>query len=162
MLKNIARIKQMLTGVHEVKSVTWEDVKPITFEIREVIVVPQPLGTMYDYVYDPKADALNEKLLDQRAIVIDIGWGTTDIAILETARVRSTFSFDIGTSDYISDLQEDVNSNVPEASIFSLSPHELDLSLLESPVVETPFGQYDLSAYVEKHCKNQANVNWCS
>ncbi len=154
--KIIAQIKQMLTGVHEVKSVTWEDVKPITFEIREVIVVPQPLGTMYDYVYDPKADALNEKLLDQRAIVIDIGWGTTDIAILETARVRSTFSFDIGTSDYISDLQEDVNSNVPEASIFSLSPHELDLSLLESPVVETPFGQYDLSAYVEKHCKSQA------
>ena len=146
----------MLTGVHEVKSVTWETVKPITFEIREVIVVPQPLGTMYDYVYDPEADALNEKLLDQRAIVIDIGWGTTDIAILETARVRSTFSFDIGTSDYISDLQEDVNSNVPEASIFSLSPHELDLSLLESPVVETPFGQYDLSAYVEKHAKNQA------
>ena len=75
---------------------------------------------------------------------------------METARVRSTFSFDIGTSDYISDLQEDVNSNVPEASIFSLSPHELDLSLLESPVVETPFGQYDLSAYVEKHSKNQA------
>ena len=154
--KVIAQIKQMLTGIHEVKSVTWESVRPITFEIREVIVVPQPLGTMYDYVYDPEADALNEKLLDQRAIVIDIGWGTTDIAILETARVRSTFSFDIGTSDYISDLQEDVNSNVPEASIFSLSPHELDLSLLESPVVETPFGQYDLSAYIEKHCKNQA------
>ena len=154
--KIITQIKQMLTGVHEVKSVTWENVRPITFEIREVIVVPQPLGTMYDYVYDPEADALNEKLLDQRAIVIDIGWGTTDIAILETARVRSTFSFDIGTSDYISDLQEDVNSNVPDASIFSLSPHELDLSLLESPVVETPFGQYDLSAYVEKHCKNQA------
>jgi hypothetical protein len=154
--KVITQIKQMLTGFHEVKSVTWETVKPITFEIREVIVVPQPLGTMYDYVYDPEADALNEKLLDQRAIVIDIGWGTTDIAILETARVRSTFSFDIGTSDYISDLQEDVNSNVPEASIFSLSPHELDLSLLESPVVETPFGQYDLSAYVEKHSKSQA------
>ena len=154
--KIITQIKQMLTGVHEVKSVTWDSVRPITFEIREVIVVPQPLGTMYDYVYDPEADALNEKLLDQRAIVIDIGWGTTDIAILETARVRSTFSFDIGTSDYISDLQEDVNSNVPDASIFSLSPHELDLSLLESPVVETPFGQYDLSAYVEKHCKNQA------
>lgn len=154
--KIITQIKDMLTGVHEVKSVTWDSVRPITFEIREVIVVPQPLGTMYDYVYDPEADALNEKLLDQRAIVIDIGWGTTDIAILETARVRSTFSFDIGTSDYISDLQEDVNGNMPEASIFSLAPHELDLCLLESPVVETPFGEFDLSAYVEKHRKNQA------
>ena len=154
--KIINQIKQLLLGVHEVKSVTWESVRPITFEIREVIVVPQPLGTMYDYVYDPEADALNEKLLDQRAIVIDIGWGTTDIAFLETARVRSTFSFNIGTSDYISDLQEDVNSDLPEASIFSLAPHELDEALLESPIVETPFGEFDLSAYVEKHCKNQA------
>lgn len=152
----ISQIKQLLLGVHEVKSVTWESVRPITFEIREVIVVPQPLGTMYDYVYDPEADALNEKLLDQRAIVIDIGWGTTDIAFLETARVRSTFSFNLGTSDYISELQEDVNSDLPEASIFSLAPHELDEALLESPIVETPFGEFDLSAYVEKHCKNQA------
>ena len=154
--KIINQIKQLLLGIHEVKSVTWDSVRPITFEIREVIVVPQPLGTMYDYVYDPEMDTLNEKLLNQRAIVIDIGWGTTDIAILETARVRSTFSFNIGTSDYISDLQEDVNNNMPEASIFSLSPHELDEALLESPIVETPFGEFDLSEYIDKWKKYEA------
>lgn len=154
--KIINQIKDLLIGIHEVKSVTWEDVRPITFEIREVIVVPQPLGTLYDYVYDPELDALNEKLLNQRAIVIDIGWGTTDIAILETARVRSTFSFNIGTSDYISNLQEDVNNNIPEASIFSLAPHELDEAILESPIVETPFGEFDLTEYVEKWHKYEA------
>lgn len=154
--KIINQIKQLLTGIHEVKSVTWDNVRPITFEIREVIVVPQPLGTLYDYVYDPEMDSLNDKLLNQRAIVIDIGWGTTDIAILETARVRSTFSFNIGTSDYISDLQEDINNNLPEASIFSLAPHELDEALLESPIVETPFGEYDLSEYIDKWQKYEA------
>lgn len=154
--KIISGIKEMLIGKHEVKSVTWDSINPITFEIREVIVVPQPLGTMYDYIYDSETDSLNEKLLDKRAIVIDIGWGTTDIALLENARVRSNFSFDIGTADYISDLQEDVNSNLPEASIFSLSAHELDISLIEGNEVETPFGTFDLSAYAEKHKKNQA------
>lgn len=154
--KVINQIKNLLTGIHEVKSVTWDSVRPITFEIREVIVVPQPLGTMYDYVYDPEIDDLNEKLLNQRAIVIDIGWGTTDIAILETARVRSTFSFNIGTSDYISDIQEDVNNTLPEASIFSLTPHELDEAILESPIIETPFGEYDLSEYIEKWKKYEA------
>ena len=149
-------IKEKLIGFHEIKAVTFEDVMPIEFEIGEVIVVPQPLGTMYDYVYDDDADELNDKLLDQRAIVIDIGWGTTDIAILENARVRSTFSFDIGTSDYISALQEDVNSNIVEANIFSLSPHELDFKLIESNVVETPFGKFDLSSFVENHQKEQA------
>lgn len=154
--KIINQIKSLLTGIHEVKSVTWDSVRPITFEIREVIVVPQPLGTMYDYVYDPEEDALNEKLLNQRAIVIDIGWGTTDIAILENARVRSTFSFNIGSSDFISDVQEDVNNTLPDASIFSLSAHELDEALLESPIVETPFGEYDLSEFVEKWRKYEA------
>ena len=154
--KIINQIKQLLLGIHEVKSVTWDSVRPITFEIREVIVVPQPLGTMYDYVYDPEEDALNEKLLNQRAVVIDIGWGTTDIAILETARVRSTFSFNIGTSDYISDIQEDVNNTMPEASIFSLAPHELDEAMLESPIVETPFGEFDLSMYMDKWQRYEA------
>ncbi len=149
-------IKEKLLGKHEIKAVTFEDVLPIEFEIAEVLVVPQPLGTMYDYVYDDDADELNEKLLDQRAIVIDIGWGTTDIAILENARVRSTFSFDIGTSDYISALQEDVNNNLPEANIFSLAPHELDFKLLESNKVETPFGKFDLSEFVFKHKREEA------
>ncbi len=149
-------IKEKLIGKHEIKAVTFEDVMPIEFEVAEVIVVPQPLGTMYDYVYDDEAEELSEKLLDQRAIVVDIGWGTTDIAILENARVRSTFSFDIGTSDYISALQEDVNNNVPEANIFSLSPHELDFKLIESDVVETPFGRFDLSKFVSEHKKEQS------
>lgn len=149
-------IKEKLIGKHEIKAVTFEDVFPINFEIAEVIVVPQPLGTMYDYVYDEEADQLNEKLLDQRAIVIDIGWGTTDIAILENARVRSTFSFDIGTSDYISAIQEDINSSIPEANIFSLTPHELDFKLIESTDVETPFGVFDLSEFAKDHKKEQA------
>ena len=149
-------IKEKLIGKHEIKAVTFENVMPLNFEIAEVIVVPQPLGTMYDYVYDEETDELNEKLLDQRAIVIDIGWGTTDIAILENARVRSTFSFDIGTSDYISALQEDVNNSLPEANIFSLAPHELDFKLIESTDVETPFGVFDLSSFVENHKKEQA------
>lgn len=149
-------IKEKLIGKHEIKAVTFEDVVPIEFEIAEVVVVPQPLGTMYDYVYDDEAEELSEKLLDQRAIVVDIGWGTTDIAILESARVRSTFSFDIGTSDYIMALQEDVATNMPEANIFSLSPHELDFKLIESNIVETPFGKFNLTEYVEKHKKEQS------
>ena len=154
----IEKIKDSLVGTHEVKVVSWNDVKPIVFEIRDVVVVPQPLGTMYDYVYDEEFDMLDDRLLDQRAIVVDIGWGTTDLAVLESARVRSTFSFDIGTSDFISNLQEDVSANIPEASIFSLAPHELDMKLLESPEVITPFGTFNLEEYVVKHKKGKENV----
>ncbi len=154
--KVIAELKSILLGSHEVKSVSWDKVETISFDVAEVIVVPQPLGTMYNYVFDEKTKSLNTKLLDQRAIVVDIGWGTSDIAILECGRVRSTFGFEIGTSDYVSGIQEEVNTEIPDANIFSLNPHELDLRLLESPIVETPFGEYDLSKYMEKQREIQS------
>ncbi|MDD2226995.1 MAG: ParM/StbA family protein [Clostridia bacterium] len=149
-------IKANLIGEHTLKSVKWDQVDTITFEIVEVIVVPQPLGTLYNFVYDSTTKELNQKYLAQRALVVDIGWGSLDLAVLESFRVRGTFGFDIGVSDYISDLQEDVNNKYPEASIYTLNPHELDLALLESEVVETPFGKYDLSKFVEKHKAIQA------
>lgn len=152
----IDEIKANLMGSHNVKSVQWDKVNDISFDILDVIVVPQPLGTMYNYVYNNKTHELDQKLLSQRAIVIDIGWGTLDLAILESGRVRSTFGFDIGTSDYISGIQEEVNTKIPEANIYSLNPHQLDIELLKSTTVETPFGQFDLSAYVEKHKELQA------
>jgi len=155
--KVIKELKTILLGSHEVKSVTWDKVETITFDIAEVIVVPQPLGTMYNYVFDNATKTLNSKLLEQRAIVIDIGWGTLDLAVLESGRVRSTFGFDIGTSDYISAIQEEVNTDMPEANIFSLSPHELDMTLLKGNSVETPFGTYDLTKYIEKQKQIQAS-----
>ncbi len=152
----VEELKVSLIGEHTLKSVKWDQVDNITFEIVEVIVVPQPLGTLYNFVYNPETKELNQKQLSQRSLVIDIGWGTCDLAALESFRVRGTFGFEIGTSDYISDLQEEANNKFPEANIYALNPHELDLALLESTVVETPFGSYDLAELAEKHKENQA------
>lgn len=152
----IEELKQSLVGEHSVKSVKWDQVSDIEFNIVEVIVVPQPLGTLYNFVYEPDTKELNQKVLGQRSLVVDIGWGTLDLAVLEFSRVRGTFGFDIGVSDYIADLQEEVNNRYPEASIYALNPHQLDLALLESYVVETPFGNYDLEKLAEKHKELQA------
>ncbi|MCL2756401.1 MAG: ParM/StbA family protein [Firmicutes bacterium] len=149
-------IKKSLTGKFSIKSVKWDQVDDITFEIVDVIVVPQPLGTLYNFVYDEKIGELDQKLLSQRALVVDIGWGTTDLAVLEESRVRGTFGFEIGVSDYVANLQEDVNDKMPEASIYALNPHQFDVALLESTTVETPFGKFDLSKLSEKHKEIQA------
>jgi len=149
-------IKKSLVGKYSIKSVKWDQVDDITFEIVDVIVVPQPLGTLYNFVYDDKKAELDQKLLSQRALVVDIGWGTTDLAVLEESRVRGTFGFEIGVSDYVANLQEEVNDKMPEASIYALNPHQFDIALLESTTVETPFGKYDLAALSEKHKEIQA------
>ncbi|MCL2539894.1 MAG: ParM/StbA family protein [Firmicutes bacterium] len=152
----IEEMKKSLLGEHNIKSVKWDQVDDITFEIVEVIVVPQPLGTLYNFVYDEATKELNQKVLSQRSLVIDIGWGTLDLAVLESSRVRGTFGFEVGVSDYISDLQEEVNNRFPEASIYALNSHQLDIALLKSYIVETPFGNYDLEKLAEKHKELQA------
>lgn len=149
-------LKKDLVGEYQIKSVKWNEIDDLHFEIVDVIVVPQPLGTLYNFVYDEKTQSVNQNMLSQRSLVVDIGWGTTDLAILESSRVRGTFGFEIGVSDYIADLQEDVNNRHPEASIYALNPHQLDIALLESTTVETPFGRYDLSKLAEKHKELQA------
>lgn len=153
--KIMDEVKKSLLGSFEVKSVLWDKVEDIAFDVVDVIVVPQPLGTMYTYLCD-KDGHLDQKLLNQKALVIDIGFGTTDIAMLESGRVRSTFGFDAGTSDYLSAIQEEVNNDIPQANIQSLNAHELDEQLLKSNMVETPFGTFDLSPYVEKNKQDQA------
>jgi len=152
----VEEMKKSLIGEHTVKSVKWDQVDDISFEIVEVIVVPQPLGTLYNFVWNEDTKELNDKILSQRSLVVDIGWGTLDLAVLESSRVRGTFGFEVGVSDYISDLQEEVNNRYPEASIYALNSHQLDIALLKSPVVETPFGNYDLSKLAEKHKELQA------
>jgi len=149
-------LKASLLGEHKIKSVKWDQVDDIEFEIVEVIVVPQPLGTLYNFVYQPETKDLNQKILARRSLVVDIGWGTLDLAVLESGRVRGTFGFDIGVSDYISDLQEEINNKFPEASINALNPHQLDIALLESYVVETPFGSFDVEKLAEKEKELQA------
>ncbi|MCL2570202.1 MAG: ParM/StbA family protein [Firmicutes bacterium] len=149
-------IKKNLIGEFSIKSVKWDQVEDITFEIVDVIVVPQPLGTLYNFVYDEKEQALNQKFLSQRALIVDIGWGTTDLAVLEESRVRGTFGFEIGVSDYVANLQEDVNDKMPEANIYALNSHQLDIALLESTTVETPFGKFDLAQLAEKHKEIQS------
>jgi len=149
-------IKKNLIGDYNIKSVKWDKVDEITFEIVDVIVVPQPLGTLYNFVYDVETGELNQKLLSQRALVVDIGWGTTDLAMLEESRVRGTFGFEMGVSDYVANLQEEVNDKLPEANIYALNPHQFDVALLESTTVETPFGKFDLDKFAERHKELQA------
>jgi len=152
----VEELKRNLVGSYDIKSVVWDKVETVAFDIVDVIVVPQPLGTIYNYVYDRTTGQIDQKMISQRILVVDIGWGTTDLAILESAQVRGTFGFEIGASDCIAGIQEEANTKMPEANIYALNPHELDLALLNSTNVETPFGTFDLAEIYEKHKKVQA------
>lgn len=86
-----------LKGTHTV----WVGNDCRTFEIKDVMTILQPLGT-FTYLMlneDGSAKPLGLKLSKQRVVIIDIGFGTTDIAILEGTTLIDTFSLDVSMFD---------------------------------------------------------------
>ncbi len=73
--------------------------------------------------------------MEKKSLIIDIGWGTTDLAIIDDSIVKASYGFDLGTSDYVLEVQEKLNKKYPDSHVYSLNLHELDEMLLDSTEV---------------------------
>jgi plasmid segregation protein ParM len=86
-----------LIGTHTV----YVGKEPRTFEIVEVRSILQPLGTLTFLMLNedgsPKEQGV--KLAKQRKVVVDIGFGTTDVAILEGTTLIDSFGVDVAMLD---------------------------------------------------------------
>lgn len=86
-------ITEALKGEHTI-AVNDEE---ITFTISEVIVTLQPLATFFYASIDedgtPSPDMI-ERVKDTETLIIDIGWGTTDIAVCKGLSLDSYFTTD--------------------------------------------------------------------
>ena len=91
------KIVNALKGTHTV----YVGNEPRTFEIKDVMVILQPLGTLTFLMLNedgsPKPQGL--KLAKQRKIIVDIGYGTTDVAILEGTTLIDSFGVDVSMFD---------------------------------------------------------------
>ena len=56
-----------------------------TLPICEIKVVPQPMGTFYDLLFDDKGDVCHADFMDRKIAVIDIGTYTTDLLVMDKA-----------------------------------------------------------------------------
>lgn len=86
-------IKDTLKGEHTIE-VNGES---ITFRISEVLVTLQPLATFFYAAVDENGNESTEMLErfeDSETLIIDIGWGTTDIAVCAGFGLNSYFTVD--------------------------------------------------------------------
>ncbi len=147
----ISEIKNNLTGKYTIYVRNNEDeIITKNINIVSVEVISQPIGTLIDVIYDDNFNIKRPKLLEKQCLIVDIGWGTTDLAVLDKTSVRSTYGFEIGTSDFVLDVQEEINNLYPKLKIFSLTPYELDDYLTNNQTVETAFGEIDARDVVDK------------
>ncbi|MCJ8010137.1 ParM/StbA family protein [Paenibacillus sp. KQZ6P-2] len=72
------KLKELLTKRHTVIINGY----PVTFIIRKSYILLQPLGVYMAVVYDSKGNMVQPDLAQEDTLIIDIGWGTTDVAIM--------------------------------------------------------------------------------
>lgn len=74
-------LEESLVGQHTVTIMKGQNNEKKTFDIVKILPLLQPLGTVFDVVIDENY-IIDEQFLDKDIITIDIGWGTTDVAII--------------------------------------------------------------------------------
>lgn len=77
------------------------------FNITDVVILPQPIGTIFDKVLNGAGELQNKALAGGRVAVLDIGKHTVDLALTDGLQFvdRSSLSFnDIGLFDAFKDI----------------------------------------------------------
>lgn len=129
-------IKDALIGVHTV--VINGEVR--TFEIVDVKIILQPMGTMYsliineDGTYTEHGQDLEEA---RQKVIIDIGFGSTDVAILDGMTLKNSFAIDHSMVDAYIRIQQKLGlTNKKE-------PLEIEQDLKRSVIIRHGGISYD-------------------
>jgi plasmid segregation protein ParM len=99
--QNHERFNEILTGHHTVSYHSHngqQNIKEIY--INKVRMLPQPLGSLLNLLMGDNGDIIDEELANQKVGVVDIGFRTTDLTILDHLRYidRGSRTIDTGIS----------------------------------------------------------------
>jgi plasmid segregation protein ParM len=99
--ENHARFNDLLAGHHTVTYHSHDgQQKNREIYINKVRMLPQPMGSILNLLMDDKGKIANKELAKQKIGVVDIGFRTTDFAILDRLRYinRGSKTIDTGIS----------------------------------------------------------------
>lgn len=137
--KIINDLKRNLKGKHEV---VVDNVRK-KFEIVEVMVMGQPMGTMVSKFFGIDGDEIYQKVLDkimmQTHLIIDHGWGTTDFILFNLAEggVIKYDTIPIGMKEVTSKIENAISKKRPDLMIkdYYESKYKLDQDLQSGVLV---------------------------
>jgi plasmid segregation protein ParM len=96
------RFIQILKGHHDITYHKFDGTEVSRkIDVREVFVLPQPIGSVFNLLMDDMGKITNMELKKQKIGVVDIGFRTTDFAILDKLQYleRGSNTLDIGISN---------------------------------------------------------------
>jgi len=96
------------------------------FDVDDVMILPQPIGTIFDKVLDDAGELADKALAGGRVAVLDIGKHTVDLALTDSLQFvdRSSISFnDVGLFDAFKDLSLALKGEGYDLPADSLEPY---------------------------------------
>lgn len=110
--KEAANLKAFLQGTHLVKV----DSREIIIRVKDVFVLPQPVGTIMSLYLDSEGFVKQESYETEKIAVIDIGNGTTDLDYIQGLKRQDEFlSIPTGMYDVYNYIARKINEEEPNA-----------------------------------------------
>jgi len=117
--RDTKRLKEIITGVH---LITFhhpngkDEIRKI--HIDKIHVIPQPIGSIFNLIFDEQGRIVDKQLAGQKLGVVDIGFKTTDFSIFDHLQYieRGSSTMDTGISKCFSviagKLKQESNINI--------------------------------------------------
>lgn len=143
------KFKEMIRGVHEI---TFHhangDKETKRVHIEKIHVIPQPIGSIFNLIFDEQGKLKDKNLAKQKLGVVDIGFKTTDFSIFDHLQYieRGSSTMDTGISKCFSvianKLRQESNINIElyrmykfiESGIIKIKGKEYNISNLKKRV----------------------------
>lgn len=95
------RLKELITGVHYI-TFHYPEGKDVIKKIHidKIQVIPQPIGSIFNLIFDEQGRIIDKQLAGQKLGVVDIGFKTTDFSIFDHLQYieRGSSTMDTGIS----------------------------------------------------------------
>jgi hypothetical protein len=130
------KVVEQWGGRHVVRRVNGRQVVH-RFAVDEVLVVPQPFGSLFEAILGPEGQIVDEGLAQGRLGVIDVGTYTTDYVLVDRLRYIERGSGTIATA--MSKAYQLIGRSILDTYGLELRMHQVDRAVREGRV--TVFGE---------------------
>lgn len=122
------KLKDMIKGVHEITfHHTNGQSETKRVQIEKIHVIPQPIGSIFNLIFDDQGKIKDKALAKQKLGVVDIGFKTTDFSIFDHLQYieRGSSTMDTGISKCFSvianKLRQESNINIELYRMFKFT-----------------------------------------
>jgi len=119
---------QQLEGKHIVRRMNGHEAVQ-RLSVRDVLVVPQPFGSLFDVILDAEGQIVDEELARGRLGVIDVGTYTTDYVLVDALRYVEQGSGSIATG--MAKAYQLIGRSLLDTLGLDLRMHEVDQAVRE-------------------------------